>query len=91
MSDPAILFVKPKAISARDKKMLAGAGVLIVEIDDPQSAKFVRPSADISGSDMLALACKVIHSQSSSAARENFAKLICQAVFEKQADTGSVK
>lgn len=84
MSDPTILFVKPKAISQRDKKMLSNAGVLIVEIDDPASAKFVRAAAEVSSTEMLAADCAVIYDQSSTATRENFAKAICQVVLSKR-------
>jgi hypothetical protein len=90
MSDPAILFVKPKAISQRDKKMLQGAGILIVEVDDPGSVKFTRANAEISSGSMLAIACKVIHSQSGPTTRENFAKAICDAIMNPPTDTGSV-
>lgn len=81
MSEPAILFVKPKAISQRDKKMLREAGVLIVEIDDPASAKFVRANSELSGSEMLLAAVKAI--KASSIAPDIFGKAICAAIEAK--------
>jgi hypothetical protein len=60
MSDPAILFVKPQAISDRDKKALQKAGVIVVEIADPASVKFTRAAAEISGSEMLMVALRAI-------------------------------
>lgn len=66
MSDPVILFVKPKAISPRDKKMLSNAGIFVVEIEDPQSVKLTRASAELTGTEMLGIAAKAI-GQSTSA------------------------
>ncbi len=81
MTDPAILFVKPNAVSARDKKSLQAAGVLIVEIEDPNDVKFVRPQAEIPSGEMLRMACDVIARQSNPTVRENFAKMICSAIM----------
>lgn len=75
MADPAILFVKPGAISDEDKATLKAAEVLVIEIDDPANAKFVRAGAEIHGTEMLALAAKAIK-QSDAATRE-FGKLMC--------------
>lgn len=87
MGDPAILFVRPRAISQRDKKMLQGAGIIIVEIDDPAGAKFVRAHTEISGGEMLTIACEVIGHNSNTMVREAFAKAICEAVLAKQKPT----
>lgn len=35
MTDPTILFVKPNAISAKDKAALRKAGVIVVEVENP--------------------------------------------------------
>lgn len=86
MRDPAILFVKPQAISQRDKKMLQGAGILIVEINDPQNAKFIRARTEIFGGEMLTIACSVIGNNSSAMVREAFAKAICDAVIARNRD-----
>lgn len=60
MTDPAILFIKPKAISDDDKKALRDAGVIIVEISNPADAKFVRPHSELSGSEILRAAAMAI-------------------------------
>ena len=57
MAEPKVLFVKPGAIRASDKGKLTKAGVVVVEIDDPASARFVAPSyegAEMPGGDLLA-------------------------------------
>ena len=63
MSDPAILFVKPKAISQRDKKALQAAGIFVIEVDDVNNVKFVRAYAEMSTTEMLQ-AAMVAESQS---------------------------
>lgn len=56
MKDPSILFVKPKAISNADKKSLTAAGIVVVEVEDPQAVKFVRAATEISHSALLVAA-----------------------------------
>lgn len=80
MRDPAILFVKPKAIKASDKKAMEAAGVIVVEVADPQSVKLTRPHAELSGSELLRMACSVIANNSSTGTREAFATEICNAI-----------
>jgi hypothetical protein len=60
MTDPTILFVKPQSISDEDRAALREAGVIVVEIDDPASAKFVRAGYEIDSSSMLAAAMKAM-------------------------------
>lgn len=79
MSEPTVLFVKPKAISQRDKKALAGAGVIVVEIEDVNAAKLVRPYAELSGSQMLSCAAKAI-GDASDYTKAAFAKALCAAL-----------
>lgn len=80
MSDPSILFVKPKTISTKDKKVLQGAGVIVVEIDDPASVKFVRAGTELDSSEMLMAACQAISKSSWDEVRVRFARAICAAV-----------
>ena len=61
MTDPAVLFVRPKAIKPHDKAKLTKAGIIVVEIDDPKHVKFARPSAELDGSDLLRAAVKAIN------------------------------
>lgn len=83
MSEPVILFVKPKAISARDKKALSNAGVIVVEVDDPSAVKLTRAAAEISSTQMLALAARAIRS-SSPYFQAKFANLVCDALMENE-------
>lgn len=58
--EPTIMFVKPGAISADDKATLHGAGVLVIEIDDPQAAKLVRAGVELDAGAMLDAAAKAV-------------------------------
>lgn len=84
MSDPVILFVKPNAISPRDKKALSTAGVIVVEVDDPQAVKLVRASVELDGGALLRAAAQAMtHVRAGAYAsdvREAFAKAICAAL-----------
>lgn len=91
MSDPAILFVKPKAISAKDKKALGAAGVIVVEVEDPSAVKFTRAAAELSSGDMLRIAAKTIRENGLGSTREAFARLICLALEERRTDKSDDK
>lgn len=83
MSDPAILFVKPKAISQRDKKSLSAAGVIVVEVEDPNAVKFVRAAAELSSTSLLAAATDAIHAAGFDSVKVAFAKGVIQAIRAK--------
>lgn len=90
MSDPAVLFVKPKAISARDKKALQSAGIIVIEIDNPADAKFVRAGAELSGSELLTAAARAISTcEYPNAARRAFGEALCQMLLAKQSPLGA--
>lgn len=86
MSDPSILFVKPKAISRADKKLLQTSGIVVVEIDDPANAKFIRAGAEISAGQMLAIACETIANVSGSISRDAFGMAVCKAIIAAAGD-----
>lgn len=85
MSDPAILFVKPQSINADDKDALKVAGVIVVEIDDPSSARLVRACADISSSALLRAAVDAIraHSSMTESVRSLFGNAVCAAIISE--------
>lgn len=76
--DPAILFVKPKAISVRDKKALQAAGVIVVEVENVADVKLTRANAELLGGDLLLAAGEAI--KSSSVSRDAFAHAVCAAI-----------
>lgn len=78
MGEPMILFVKPKAISRRDKSALQTAGVIVIEIDDPASAKFVRAGVELEGSAMLLAAITAI--KKSEYTTKEFGRALCAAI-----------
>jgi hypothetical protein len=79
MTDPVILFVKPKAISAKDKKALQAAGVIVVEVDDVANVKLVRAHAELTGGGLLIAAAKAIQGYSSGV-QADFGKAVCAAI-----------
>lgn len=85
MSDPSILFVRPKAISPRDKKALQAAGVIVVEVDDPQSVRLVKANAELDGSAMLRAAAKAIsESGYQTDVKSAFGKAMCATLLAQQ-------
>src|SRR5262245_12591862 len=83
-TDPAILFIRPNAISRADKKKLEQAGVLIVEIENPADAKFVRAHAEIESTEMLGLAAKAINgAKYADEGRVAFAIALCASLMQK--------
>lgn len=60
-----ILVVKPKTLTAADKKLLRDAGVVCVEAKDPASVRMLQPDgAQLASNDLLAAAMKAIASDS---------------------------
>lgn len=80
MSDVSVMFVKPNAINNDDKEALRKAEIIVIEIDNPQDAKFVRASAELSTTDMLLCATRTIRKCNSDATRAAFARAICEAL-----------
>lgn len=77
-SEPTIMFVKPSAISADDKATLLSAGVIVIEIDDPQSAKIVRAGFELETGVLLNCAAAAI--QKSSSVELAFGKAVAKAI-----------
>jgi hypothetical protein len=81
MKDPTILFVKPKAISSKDKIACAKVGVLVVEIDNPAEAKFVRAGFELDAGAILNAAAQAIAENSSTKpAADGFGRAMCAAI-----------
>lgn len=82
MSDPSILFVKPKAIGRQDKEVLREAGVIVVEVADPTAVKFVRAGLEVDGGAILKAAATAIANEgvTTGTAKELFGKAMCAAI-----------
>lgn len=78
MTDAAVLFVKPKAIRPCDKGALRKAGIIVVEIDNPSDARFVRSETELPNGDLLQAAGKAI--MTSNIAQKAFGAAIAAAV-----------
>ena len=79
--DPTILFVKPKALKPADKKALREVGIIVVEIADPSAVKFVRAGTELSSTQLLSIAAKVIHSATYDGPKIAFGKAVAAALF----------
>jgi len=89
MAEPSILFVKPKAISFKDKRTLSQAGVIVIEIENPADAKFVRAGTELSGGALLQAAAEAIASTTGyNSPREAFGKAVCAAI-ERELSQGA--
>ena len=75
---PAIMFVKPGAISAEDKVVLREVNVIVVETDDPNAVRLVRAGHDLPASALLAAAGEAI--QQSEYAGKVFGGAIAKAL-----------
>lgn len=80
MSDPVILFVKPKAINESDKSALREAGIIVVEVDDLQSVKFTRAGAELSSTALLRCAAEVIQKAGYPSIQAAFGVAVCSAI-----------
>ena len=85
MSEPTILFVKPKAISARDKKALQGAGVIVVEVEDPQAVKLVRAGYELPNGGLLVAAMQAMQNSGSILTWQRFGEAVGTAILANYA------
>lgn len=76
--EPAIMFVKPGAVSDDDRSVLRDAGIIVVAIDDPASVRLVQAGHDLPASALLAAAGKAI--QQSEAAQKAFGAALGKAL-----------
>lgn len=65
-SETAVLFAKPGAVKAADKRALSKAGIIVVEIEDPHDVKFVRAQTELPMGDLLAAAGLAINANMNS-------------------------
>lgn len=93
MSEPAILPVKPGAISPKDKAALRKAGVTVVECDDPAALRLIKPEAELDGFGMLIAAMRGIKAAQPSYGENTAARVMVEqmtkmleATFERKAN-----
>lgn len=59
-TDPALMLVKPGAVSAEDKTALRDAGVIVVEVEDPSAVRFMRAGYELPTTALLGAAVEAI-------------------------------
>ena len=63
MTEPAVLFVKPGAVKPSDKTALRKAGIVVVEVEDPNAVKFIVPQrlpSELTPTDLLMAAISAV-------------------------------
>ena len=80
-----IFVCKPGAISAEDRSALREAGVVVVELDDPNEFRQVRAHPELSSGDILTAALTALSPESDGGAssatrnRSEFVRLLAKA------------
>lgn len=77
-----ILVLHPSVVTAKLRRDLSRAGIILVESEDPQSVRFLPPESALSGSQLLLAALRGLQSTASSAPRDTFAKEVL-TMFER--------
>lgn len=88
MSEPVILFVKPGEIKPNDKGLLRKAGVLVVEVQDPNAVNLVRarslpPVDELPPGELLAAFAAAIAGDSNGYVKTAFATALAKAVVAR--------
>lgn len=81
MTEAAIMFAKPGALKESDKTALHEVGVVVVEVDDPQSVKFVRAQTEVPAGDLLAAAAKAFAADRYGEVRQAFASAVAEFII----------
>lgn len=87
MSEPSVLFVRPNTVSDATMQRCADANIIVIEIDDPANAKFVRAGTEMSSSAMLGAAMKAMvetKGTTTEAMMRKFAEAIAGAVLRAE-------
>lgn len=82
-----ILIVKPKSLTASDKKLLRDSGVVCIEAADPSSVRLIQPEgATLSGDELFYSAMKALSQEGSSGAHRVFVNTIARMVEQHLQD-----
>ena len=76
-----ILVVKPKSLTAADKKILREAGVVVVEAADPSSVRLIQPEGPtLGGDELLYAAMKAIRVKGDSTVKGLFTETVANLI-----------
>jgi hypothetical protein len=82
-----ILVVKPKSLTAGDKKLLRDAGVVVVEAADPSQVKLIQPEgAALAGDELFYAALKGIHLGNDQSTRRYFTETMVRLIEQHLTD-----
>jgi hypothetical protein len=83
VSEPLLLPVRPGTLSAKDKKSLSDAGVIVIEHERPQELRLIKPHAELDSGDLFVAAMNALTSEAGPSAqnqRETFTKLVAASL-----------
>jgi hypothetical protein len=97
MSDAAVLFVKPGAVKPNDKGALRKAGIIVVEVADPNDVRFVRAEGvlgaqELPHGDLLAAYARALKCDTGSYSgdvKKAFAAAVSDAIIARHLPRGS--
>lgn len=88
MNEPTLLPVRPGTLTDKDKATLRKASVIVIEHENPNELRLLRPSGDLNGDDLLHCAMRALVVKTGvhgSDQREAFAHLVAAALDSKRA------
>lgn len=86
--EPMILPVRPGTLDAYDKGELRKIGVVVIEHENPEELRLLKPMMEVSGSALLAAALKALMIPGGNyvnTAQQQFAKEVAAKVLEDHA------
>lgn len=87
--NPLILPIKPNSLSKADKAALQKAGVIVIEHENPESIRLLKPNSELSASDLLIAAMRGVMANDGRARlvfAENCLKFLEEARKARQTD-----
>jgi hypothetical protein len=85
MTEPTLLPVKPGSLSKEDKAALREVGVIVIEHDNPETLRLLKPWAEVDSNQMLMCAMNALCDETvgSQGARSFFTKLLHKVMLER--------
>lgn len=66
--EPTILPVKSATLNDKDRAALSAVGVIVIEHESPETLRLIKPSTEVSSSEMLRCAISALTSESGQSA-----------------------
>jgi len=86
--EPMIMPVRPGTLDAYDKRELRKIGVVVIEHENPEELRLLKPMAEVSGGAMLVAAVRALTQPGGNyvtSAQTQFAREVAAAVLKQHA------